>query len=142
MPLAKDEQIGLLVAALVGGSALGLFSYRELAAAPAPSAAEVDNGPTQSERDAFAETLELAFVEDGTDAIVTARSTTLEIVWFPCSKQMMQRLLHRKKDALTQKVREQSGLSLDRLRELGFTSVACDNTRGNTIREPVKPAAK
>lgn len=140
MPLAKDEQIGLLVAALVGGSALGLFAYRQLDAAPAPATAEVDDVATQSARDGFAEQLELAFVEDGTDASVSARETTLEIVWFPCSKQMMQRLLHRKKDALTKKVREASGLSLERLRQLGFTSVACDNTRGTTFREPIKPA--
>jgi hypothetical protein len=145
MALAKDEVIGLVIAALIGGSALALYTYRQVRGAPATDtapAAPVDERATQDARDAFAEALEIAFVTDGTDASVTADGTTLEITWFPCSKQMMRRLLHRKKDALTRKVREASGLSLARLREHGFTEVVCDNTRGKRITEAIVPAKK
>lgn len=144
MPLAKDEVLGLVVAAVIGGSALGLYGYRQTRGAPD---AEVDDATateepaTQSARDGFAEALEIAFVDDGTDASVAAAGTTLEITWFPCSKPMLDRLLRKRKDALTRKVREASGLSLERLRILGFTEVVCDNTRGARVIEPlaVKP---
>ena len=136
MALAKDEAWGLLVACAIGASALGLFTYRKLAT-PAPTTThddavqEVDDEATQSARDTFAEALEVAFVDDGTDAAVDAKDTTLVIEWFPCSKPMLDRLLRKKNDALTKKVRAASGLSIDKLRTLGFTQVVCDNTRGS-----------
>ena len=134
MALAKDEAWGLLVACTIGAAALGLWGYRQLRA-PAPSAAEVatavdDDAATQAGRDAFAEALEVAFVEDGTDAAVDAKDTTLQITWFPCGKPMLDRLLRKKNDALTKRVRTASGLSIDKLKTLGFTQVICDNTRG------------
>jgi hypothetical protein len=132
MALAKDEAWGLLIACAIGASALGLFTYRQLTKAPAQvEVAEAEEETaTPALRDVFAETLEVAFVEDGTDAAVFAKDTTLEIAWFPCSKVMLDRLLRRKNDALTKKVREASGLSIAKLKTLGFTQVVCDNTRG------------
>jgi len=132
--LAKDEVWGLVVACAIGASALGLFTYRKLTTPSATTthtdAVEADDEPTQAMRDAFAEALEIAFVDDGADAAVDAKDTTLEIAWFPCSKVMLGRLLRKKNDALTKKVREASGLSIDKLKTLGFTQVVCDNTRG------------
>jgi hypothetical protein len=133
--LAKDEAWGLALACAIGASALGLFAYRELRGPElVPSHAEeamvAADEATQATRDAFAESLEIAFVNDGTDAAVDTKDTTLEIAWFPCNKTMLDRLLRRKNDALTKRVREASGLSIDRLRALGFTRVVCDNTRG------------
>ncbi|MBA3392211.1 MAG: hypothetical protein H0T89_06185 [Deltaproteobacteria bacterium] len=145
MALAKDEVLGLVVAAVIGGSALGLYGYRQTRGAPEAEVEDTtaaDNPATQSARDGFAEALEIAFVDDGTDASVAADETTLEITWFPCSKPMLDRLLKKKKDALTRKVREASGLSLQRLRLLGFTEVVCDNTRGTRVIEPLGVAAK
>jgi hypothetical protein len=135
MALAKDEAWGLLIACAIGASALGLYTYRKLQA-PAPTtthgdtAEEPDDEATQSARDTFAEALEVAFVEDGTDAAVVAKETILVIDWFPCSKPMLDRLLRKKSDALTKKVRAASGLSISKLKTLGFTQVVCDNTRG------------
>jgi len=132
--LAKDEVWGLVIACAIGASALGLFTYRKLTAPSATTthtdAVEADDEPTQAMREAFAEALEIAFVNDGADAAVDAKDTTLEIVWFPCSKVMLGRLLRKKNDALTKKVREASGLSIEKLKTLGFTQVVCDNTRG------------
>jgi hypothetical protein len=132
MALAKDEAWGLLVACAIGASALGLFTYRHWnkPAAQAEVAEVEEETATPALRDAFAEALEVAFVEDGTDAAVFAKGTTLEIAWFPCSKVMLARLLRRKNDALTKKVRAASGLSIAKLKTLGFTQVVCDNTRG------------
>lgn len=138
MALAKDEIAGLVIALAIGGAALGLYGYRQLRAAPAPAPAATA-GPTQDARDAFAEQLEIAFVTDGTDAAVAANGTTLEIRWFPCSKPMLARLLRKKKDALTRKVREASGLSIPALTALGFTAVVCDNTRGAQARDDLQP---
>jgi hypothetical protein len=144
MALAKDEAWGLLVACAIGASALGLFTYRKLAA-PQPTARIVevaDTTPTFADRDAFAEALEIAFVDDGTDAAVAAKDTTLEIAWFPCGKPMLDRLLRKKADALTKKVREASGLSIDKLKSLGFTQVICDNTRGAKATDDLAPRTK
>jgi len=145
MALAKDEVAGLLVAALIGGSALGLYGYRQLRAEPAPASpteAREDPTATQEARDAFAEQLEVAFVTDGTDASVAANGTTLEIRWFPCSKPMLARLLRKKRDALTRKVREASGLSIPALKASGFTEVVCDNTRGARVRDDLAPRTR
>lgn len=133
MALAKDETWGLVIACAIGASALGLWTYRKLQPTAAPIHAEVveqDEQATPAMRDTFAEALEVAFVEDGTDAAIEVTDTTLEIRWFPCSKPMLDRLLRKKRDALTKKVREASGLSIDKLKTLGFTKVVCDNTRG------------
>ncbi|MDQ3337522.1 MAG: hypothetical protein M4D80_20355 [Myxococcota bacterium] len=133
MAIAKDEAWGLLIACSIGASALGLFTYRQLQKPSAQEAAIAEaeeETATPALRDAFAEALEIAFVEDGTDAAVFAKDTRLEIAWFPCSKVMLDRLLRRKNDALTKKVRDASGLSIAKLKTLGFTQVVCDNTRG------------
>lgn len=130
MALAKDEAVGLFIACAIGASALGLFAYRQLQK-PASNAAVVEEiAATPAERETFAEALEVAFVEDGTDAAVGVKGTTLEIAWFPCSKAMLDRLLRKKNDALTKRIREASGLSVATLKVLGFTQVVCDNTRG------------
>lgn len=147
MPLAKDEAWGLAIACAIGASALGLFAYRKLATPPAAElrgdairdAVAEDEQATQSTRDAFAEALEVAFVNDGTDAAVDAKETTLEITWFPCNKLMLDRLLRRKHDALTKRVREVAGLSIERLRLIGFTKVVCDNTRGAKATDDLAP---
>ena len=142
MALAKDEVWGLLIACTIGASALGLWTYRQLRTPPPAHGdvvAAVDEAATQADREQFAEALEIAFVEDGTDAAVDAKDTKLEIAWFPCSKQMLNRLLRRKKDALTKRVREASGLSIERLRVLGFTEVVCDNTRGAKATDDLQP---
>jgi hypothetical protein len=144
MALAKDEAWGLLVACAIGASALGLFTYRKLAS-PKPTARIVeiaDAEPTLADRDAFAEALEIAFVEDGTDAAIGVKDTTLEIAWFPCRKPMLDRLLRKKTDALTKKVREASGLSIAKLKSLGFTQVVCDNTRGAKATDDLAPRRK
>jgi hypothetical protein len=142
--LAKDEAWGLLLSCAIGASALGLFTYRKLAT-PEPTARVVelaDAEPTLADRDAFAEALEIAFVDDGTDAAVAVKDTTLEIAWFPCGKPMLDRLLRKKTDALTKKVREASGLSVDKLRSLGFRQVVCDNTRGAKATDDLAPRKK
>jgi hypothetical protein len=137
--LANDELYGLLIAGAIGAFALGLYTYRTLVA-PTPTTTHAEelavstssesDAARESERDAFAEALEVAFVNDGADAAVDAKDTTLAIVWFPCSKPMLDRLLRKRNDALTKRVREASGLSIARLKALGFTQVTCDNTRG------------
>lgn len=137
MALAKDEAWGLLIACAIGGSALGLFAYRELAAPP-PVVVEPASDPL-ADREAFAEALEVAFVADNTDAAVSVAETTLEIAWFPCGKPMLDRLLRRPKDALTRQVREASGLSIAKLETLGFTRVVCDNTRGSRAVDDLAP---
>ena len=146
MALAKDEAWGLLIACAIGASALGLWTYRQVRSKAAPAHAEiVDEEPseaTPAAREAFAEALEIAFVEDGTDAAVGVTDTTLTVTWFPCSKVMLDRLLRKKNDALTKKVRDASGLSIDRLRTLGFTAVVCDNTRGNKATDDLAPRKK
>ena len=142
MPLAKDEAWGLVIACAIGASALGLWTHRKLAT-PKPTTAHTetiaDEGPTQAMRDDFAEALEIAFVDDGADAAVDAKDTTLEIVWFPCNKQMLDRLLRKKNDALTKRVRNAAGLSIDHLNTLGFTEVVCDNTRGAKAKDDLAP---
>lgn len=147
MALAKDEAWGLLIACAIGASALGLFAYRKLAA-PAQTTSHADDNevaddtPTQAMRDDFAEALEVAFVTDGTDAAVDAKDTVLVIEWFPCGKPMLDRLVRKKNDALTKKVREASGLSIDKLKTLGFTQVVCDNTRGIKATDDLAPRKK
>ena len=146
MALAKDEAWGLLVACAIGASALGLWTYRKLTAdtpvTPHAETVEEASEATPAEREAFAEALEIAFVEDGTDAAVGVTNTTLVITWFPCSKVMLDRLLRKKNDALTKKVREASGLAIDRLKTLGFTAVVCDNTRGGKATDDLQPRKK
>jgi hypothetical protein len=147
MALAKDETWGLLIACAIGASAFGLYTYRTLAPPPAAalrsdaiedSIAE-DEQATQAARDTFAQALEVAFVDDGADASVAAKDTTLAIDWFPCSKLMLDRLLRKKNDALTRRVRDAAGLSIERLRLLGFTKVVCDNTRGAKALDDLAP---
>ena len=147
MALAKDEAWGLLVACAIAASALGLWTYRQVKSKAAPTHAEVvqedsESEATPAQREAFAEALEVAYVEDGTDAAVGVTDTTLTITWFPCSKVMLDRLLRKKNDALTKKVREASGLSIDRLKTLGFTAVVCDNTRGGKSTDDLQPRKK
>lgn len=140
MALAKDEVWGLLIACTIGASALGLWTYRKVTA-PAPAHVDITEDD-RGERDAFAEALEVAFVNDGADASVETKDTTLEITWFPCSKPMLARLLRKKNDALTKRVREAAGLSIDHLRSLGFTQVVCDNTRGAKATDDLAPRKK
>jgi hypothetical protein len=145
--LAKDEAWGLLIACAIGASALGLWTYRQVKSKAAPAHSEIVQEEAESEatpaaREAFAEALEIAFVEDGTDASVGVTDTTLSIAWFPCGKAMLDRLLRKKNDALTKKVREASGLSIDRLKTLGFTAVVCDNTRGGKATDDLAPRKK
>ncbi|MDQ3366281.1 MAG: hypothetical protein M3680_12720 [Myxococcota bacterium] len=151
MAFAKDEVLGLVIATLIGGSALGLYGSRQLAGprrdgATAGGDAEaepaIDERATPAAREAFAEALEVAFVNDGTDAAVAATGTKLEITWFPCSKAMLGRLVRKQQDALTRKVREASGLSLATLRAHGFTEVVCDNTRGVRSSDTLGPGKR
>ena len=143
MALAKDEAVGLVVACAIGASALGLFAYRQIEKPTEPDIAVIEEiVATPAERETFAEALEVAFVEDGTDAAVSVKDTKLEIAWFPCSKVMLARLLRKKNDALTKKVREASGLSIAKLRVLGFTQVVCDNTRGTKATDDLTPRTK
>ena len=81
----------------------------------------------------------VAFVEDGTDAAVSVTATALEITWFPCGKPMLDRLLRKPADALTKQVRVASGLSIPKLKSLGFTQVVCDNTRGGKATDDLAP---
>jgi hypothetical protein len=144
MALAKDEAVGLVIACAIGASALGLFAYRQVKkpAAPAAAVAEEEAVATAADREAFAEVLEVAFVEDGTDAAIFVKDTSLEIAWFPCSKLMLARLLRKKNDALTKKIREASGLSIAKLKTLGFTQVVCDNTRGTKATDDLAARKK
>lgn len=141
MPLARDERWGLAIACAIGAAALGLWTYRQVRPRPQPEVAAAAEAPvaTQAARDAFAEALEVAFVEDGTDAAVEANGTALEIRWFPCGKVMLERLLRRQRDALTRRVREASGLSIPKLRSLGFEQAVCDNTRGAKAIDDLAP---
>ena len=146
MALAKDEAWGLLIACAIGASALGLWTYREVTANAATTThaeiVEEESEATPAAREAFAEALEVAYVEDGTDAAVGVTDTTLTITWFPCSKVMLDRLLRKKNDALTKKLREASGLSIERLKALGFTAVVCDNTRGGKATDDLQSRKK
>ncbi len=134
MKLAKDEVIGLLVAALIGGGALGLHVYRQARASAPPSAAapQVD---LQEARDAFAASLDQAFHDDDVRAVVVAEDTVLEVRWTACSKPMLKKLLDKTGDALTRNVRKLSGLSLAKLKALGFTKIVCDDTGGRVVTE-------
>lgn len=135
MRLAKDEVIGLVVAAIIGGSALGLYVYRQVAAPPvattttsATTATATPRADTQDARDAFGERLETAFREDGVPAVAYADGTTLHLRWIACSKAILNKLLDKRDDATTRNLRKLSGLSRARLEELGFTMIVCDDT--------------
>jgi len=132
--LAKDEKIGLAIAALVGAAALATFSYRQTwtttptadePAEPVPVTAMND----QAARDTFAASLTSAFASTADTGTATADGTTLKIRWDMCSKQMLQRLLHTEKHVQVQAIREATGLSVKTLKGRGFKRILCDDGR-------------
>lgn len=140
MSLAKDELIGLVVAAVVGVAALANFAYRQgrssSPAAPQAPAAEEPIDPQIARAD-FAEKLQGAFAADQSPAGVTAEATTLKIRWELCSKQMLGRLLRDDKHYQVMNIRQLSGIGVPLLKELGFKRVECDDGR-----QGLKPAVE
>ena len=132
MTLAKDEKIGLAIAAVVGAAALATFAYRQTwstgpaAPVPPPPVEVIDD---QAARDDYAQLLEDAFAVDNNAARVTAEGTTLRVKWEMCSKQMLQRLLENDQNFQVKSVREASGLGVKRLRSHGFKQIVCDDGR-------------
>ncbi|MBA3454683.1 MAG: hypothetical protein H0T42_16470 [Deltaproteobacteria bacterium] len=134
MTLARDEKLGLAIAALVGVAALATFAYRQTwsttppAPEPPPAAVVIDD---QDARDGFAIELAEAFAADRNAADVTADRTTLRVKWEMCSKQMLQRLLHDDENFQVKNIRAASGLSVKRLQSHGFKRIECDDGRKN-----------
>jgi len=130
--LARDEKVGLAIAAVVGAAALATFAYRQTwstgSAAPEPPP-PLEVKDDQGARDEFARVLEEAFAADHNVAEVIADGTTLRVKWEMCSKQMLQRLLHDDQNFQVKAVREVSGLSVKRLKSHGFKKVECDDGR-------------
>ena len=134
MTLARDEKLGLGIAAIVAALALATFAYRQtLSAGPAepepPPLPEVAND--QDARTDYATEVAEAFAADNNVAEVTADGTTLRVKWEMCSKQMMQRLLHDDQNLQVKNIRAASGLSAKRLRSRGFKRIECDDGRKN-----------
>jgi hypothetical protein len=132
MSLARDEKIGLAIAAVVGAAALATFAYRQTwstgpAAPEPPPPPEVIND--QAARADYAQIVEDAFAVDNNTARVTADGTTLRVKWEMCSKQMLQRLLHDDQNFQVKNVRAASGLSVKRLKSHGFKKVECNDGR-------------
>ncbi|MDB4960867.1 MAG: hypothetical protein JWP01_866 [Myxococcales bacterium] len=133
MTLARDERIGLLIAAIVGAAAIGNYAYRESkrvrpqAATPAAPVHEIVDH--QAARDDYATLLQRAFEIEQNVATVRTDGTTLLIRWEMCSKQMLQRLLHDAQNFQVKSVREVSGLSVKRLTSHGFKKIVCDDGR-------------
>ena len=132
MRLAKDEKIGLAIAALVGSLALASYAYRSTRGPSAPAKPVepvhvVEND--QAARDGYARLLADAFADDGNTAGVSADGTVLSIRWDMCSKQMLQRLLKDDQNFQVKNVREVAGLTVKRLKSHGFTRVVCDDGR-------------
>jgi hypothetical protein len=137
--LDNDEKIGLLVAGLIGGAALGLFLYRQIAK-PSDSVAVAPAKPAidpQQARDTFADQLEQAFHADEVDAQVHTEGTALHVRWSACSKPMIKKLLDATDDKLTRNLRKLSGLALGKLQALGFTKIVCDDTANRVVSEPI-----
>jgi hypothetical protein len=138
--LAKDEVIGLVVAAVVGVAALADFAYRQ-GKGTTPSAPEKPEPPpvvdVQAARGEFAEKLGAAFDQDQNPATVTADGTALKIRWEMCSKQMLSRLLRDDAHYQVQNIRRLSGISIPALKKLGFKRVECDDGR-----QGLKPAVE
>ena len=139
MSLARDEKIGLGVAALVSLAALATFAYRQTwSTGPAdpeqPPARTVAND--QEARTDYAIELAEAFAADNNVAEVRADGTTLRVNWEMCSKQMLQRLLHDNENLQVKAIRAASGLSVKRLKSHGFKRIECDDGRKN-----LEPAA-
>jgi hypothetical protein len=138
--LAKDEVIGLVVAAVVGVAALADFAYRQGKSSSPPTA----EGPAvpktvdpQAARNDFADKLREAFAADQNPAGVTADTTTLKIRWEMCSKQMLQRLLRDDSHYQVMNIRQLSGITVPLLKQLGFKRVECDDGR-----QGLKPAVE
>lgn len=139
MTLARDEKLGLAIAAVVATMALATFAYRQTwSARPAdpdpPPPPEVVND--QEARDDYAASLAEAMVAENNVAEVTADGTTLRVKWEMCSKQMLQRLLHDDQNVQVKTIRAATGLSVKRLRSHGFKRIECDDGRKN-----LEPAA-
>lgn len=132
MTLARDEKIGLAIAAVVGVAALATFAYRQTwstgPAEPEPPPPELVIND-QPARDDFAQVLEDAFAIDNNAARVTAAGTTLRVTWEMCSKQMLQRLLENDENFQVKSIREASGISVKRLKSHGFKHIVCDDGR-------------
>ncbi len=139
MTLARDEKIGLGVAAVVAAVALATFGYRHTWSS-APAAPEPPPLPAaandQEARTEYAIELAEAFVVDNNVAEIAASGTTLRIKWEMCSKQMLQRLLHDDQNLQVKNIRAASGISVKRLRSHGFKRIECDDGRKN-----LEPAA-
>jgi hypothetical protein len=138
--LARDERIGLVIAAIVGAAAIANYAYRESrrvrphAAPAAPVHEVVDN---QAARDDYAAVLQRAFEIEQNAATVRSDGTTLQVRWDMCSKQMLQRLLHDDQNLQVKTVREVSGLSVKRLKSHGFKKVVCDDGRKGLLPSSV-----
>ncbi len=140
MSLAKDEVIGLIVAAVVGVAALADFAYRQgksssPATAEAPERAKAVD--PQIAREGFADKLRDAFAADQNPAGVTTETTTLKIRWELCSKQMLQRLLRDDTNYQVMNIRQLSGITIPMLKQLGFKRIECDDGR-----QGLKPAVE
>jgi len=138
MSLAKDEVIGLVVAAVVGAAALATFAYHTgrgstwgEPSAPEAPAAPPPPRPTndQAAREELAAALADAFREDQHAATVTADATTLRIRWEMCSKQMLGRLLRDDTNYQVMNIRKLSGITVGELKKRGFKKVECDDGR-------------
>lgn len=140
MSLAKDEVIGVIVAAVVGVAALANFAYRQ-GRSSTPAAPEKPEPPPvvdpQEARVELAEKLAAAFDQDQNPATVTADGTALKIRWEMCSKQMLSRLLRDDAHYQVQNIRQLSGISIPVLKKLGFKRVECDDGR-----QGLKPAVE
>ena len=141
MTLARDEKIGLGIAAAVALAALATFAYRQTWSTgpvepdpePPPQVAN-----DQDARTDYAIELAEAFAADNNVAEVTADGTTLRIKWEMCSKQMLHRLLHDDQNLQVKNIRAASGLSVKRLRLHGFVRIECDDGRTNLDPATVK----
>lgn len=133
MTLARDEKLGLGVAAIVAAAALATFAYRQTwsssSAAPEHPPPPVEVVDEQGARDEFAAVLAEAFAADHNSADVTADGTTLRVKWDMCSKQMLQRLLHDDQNLQVKTIRAVSGLTVQRLKSHGFKRIECDDGR-------------
>jgi hypothetical protein len=139
MALAKDEIIGLAIAVVVGGAALATYVYRQgkaAATAPAPAAPEAED--PQVARGDFADDLTSAFGADHAAGKATADGTTLQIQWEDCSKPMLHRLLREEQNYQTLNIREVSGLTLARLKALGFKKVVCADLAGKQVTDDLR----
>lgn len=132
MTLARDEKIGLAIAAVVGAAALATFGYRltwsagPTAPEPPPPREVINDQPA---RDAYARDLMDAFLASNSPATTAAEATTLRINWDMCSKQMLHRLLENDDNLQVKSIRELSGISVKRLTSHGFKQIVCDDGR-------------